>query len=290
MKTFANINEAIAESRNLKHPISAIVDGQQYTVFPSGTTKAKGAAKTVDAPRNYDLPPNAVSLAEHCRHLFERDPQIRIVERALNCAISSKFDDRPHVVLHGPPACGKTEILLAVRRALGPDRVLQFDATSTTKAGAEELLKLSEKIPPVILVEEIEKTDEKSLRWLLGVMDQRGEIRKTTFRGSFHREVKCLCIATANNMALLKTLMDGALASRFVFQPQCQRPGRKVLQKICEREIERIAGKAEWITPTLDYCEASGTDDPRKVVAIMLAGRDALLSGEFQKDLKATGA
>ena len=89
----------------------------------------------------------------------------------------SGFQNRNHCVLFGPPACGKSEILLAFKRLLGADAVMTFDATSTTEAGARRELRQLANIPPIPIVEEIEKTDERSLRWLLGVLDTRGEIR-----------------------------------------------------------------------------------------------------------------
>ena len=223
-------------------------------------------------------------------HIFERDSQIAIVRSAIEAAQASGFRNRFHCVLYGPPACGKTEILQAFKRMLGPDCVLQLDATAMTQAGAIRILLESARIPPVLLIEEIEKVGEEMLRWLLGVLDHRGEIRKTNFNvGNVQREVKMLCLATANDIQSFELAMSGALASRFAHRLFCPRPSRTVLERILEREIGKASGRGEWIKPALEYCARhERTDDPRRVVAVCLSGRDGLLTGEYQRHLQAT--
>lgn len=233
-----------------------------------------------------------VPQGNHFAHLFERDSQIALVQSALDAYIASEYEDRFHSVLFGPPACGKTEILRSFHRMLGEDAVLTFDATSTTKAGAERILLETERIPPVLIVEEIEKTDENSLRWLLGVLDHRAEIRKVTFRTIAAKSVKLLCLATVNDIALFRRVMDGALASRFSHHIHCPRPSRAVLQRILEREIERMGGDVAWIAPALDWCLTHEPEhrknDPRRVITVCLSGRERLLTGEYQRHLAAT--
>ena len=82
-------------------------------------------------------------------------------------------------------------------------------------------------------------------------------------------------------------MMSGALASRFGHKVYFPRPSREILKKILTREVRKIDnGKEEWIEPALDYLlEVEQTDDPRRAISI-LDGRDRLLSGEYQKDLK----
>lgn len=224
--------------------------------------------------------------AEYFGHIYDRDAQIKIVQSAIEAATSSDFRNRFHCVLYGPPACGKTDILASFKRMLGPDAVMQFDATSMTSAGAIKSLTDSAKIPPVLIVEEIEKTDENSLKWLLGVLDHRAEIRKTNFHMNLRREVKLLCLATVNDIVKFKSAMSGALASRFAHKIYCPRPNRAILEKILAREIEKISGNSAWIKPTLDYClDKEGIDDPRRIVSICLSGRNALLTNEYQQAL-----
>lgn len=224
---------------------------------------------------------------EHFAHIYARDAQINIVHSAIRAFIDSDYENRFHAVLFGPPACGKTEVLRSFARALGPEAVLNFDATSTTKAGAEKIILETENIPPILMVEEIEKTDENSLRWLLGLLDHRAEIRKITFRQVSQRNVKLLCLATVNDMDLFKRVMDGALASRFAHKVYCPRPDREVLTRILLREIKSHNGDEKWIEPALDFVlDFEQSTDPRRVIAVCMSGREKLLSGEYQEFLK----
>jgi len=225
----------------------------------------------------------------HFDHIYERSSQISLIESSLNAFITSELRNRFHCVLWGEPASGKTEILRSFSKMLGPELILELDATSTTKAGAERILLEAEHVPPVMICEEIEKTDEASLRWLLGVLDHRGEIRKTTNRGQRQRNVKMLCLATINDMPLFKRVMDGALASRFSQKIYCPRPSKQVLRLILSREVEKIDGNPAWIEPAIDYCvDIEDTNDPRRVVTVCLSGQDRLLTGEYQEWLAET--
>lgn len=225
---------------------------------------------------------------QHFQHLYEREDQIEIVLSSIQAAIKSNFQDRFHVCLAGPAACGKTEILRGVRSMLGNDAVLEYDATATTMAGAIKDLAERAEVPRILLIEEMEKVDENSLRWLLGILDHRAEIRKVNFKQQIHKEVRMLCLCTVNDYDLFTDMMYGALASRFPNHVYCPRPGRKVLEQILKREVERVKGREKWITPTLDYAEKHGITDPRRVISICLCGRNQLLTGEYQKRLDRT--
>jgi MoxR-like ATPase len=139
-------------------------------------------------------------------------------------------------------------------------------------------------LPRVLLVEEIEKADEKSLSWLLSLMDLRGEIRKTTARGKINTDTKMICIATVNDVPTFKKIAFGALYSRFSNKIYFRRPDRELLGRILKREVDAIEGKDEWINPTLDLADEIHTTDPREVISLLLCGRDALLDGTFQKE------
>jgi len=133
------------------------------------------------------------------------------------------------------------------------------------------------------------------LAWLLAALDIRGEIRKVTARANIQRDTKVFCIATVNNVKLFNQLMSGALASRFTRPIYFKRPSRETLAKILKREIDKVNGDEAWIEPALNYCETAinadgtaGITDPRQVIAICLAGRDALLNGKYQQMLNDT--
>jgi chromosomal replication initiation ATPase DnaA len=105
----------------------------------------------------------SLKKGSHFDHLYDRDPHIDRMMAALETAVATDFQKRYHVVLYGPPGCGKTDILLSAGKMMGKENeaYFKFDATSTTQAMALDILLKSEYIPPVLLVEEIEKTDEK---------------------------------------------------------------------------------------------------------------------------------
>ncbi len=225
---------------------------------------------------------------DHFSHLYERDAHINIIHDTIQIAIESEWKHRFHTLLYGPPGTAKTDITVSVKEMVGADSVLEFDATSTTSAGAIRNLEKRDLVPRIMLVEEIEKADENSLRWLLGVMDIRGNIRKLTYRSRTAMEAKMLCIATVNDFDLFKRMMSGALASRFSHQLYCPRPGRALLGKILAREISQLDGDEAWIEPTLDYLARHNITDPRKAMAICLTGRERLLNGEFQRQMDET--
>jgi hypothetical protein len=125
----------------------------------------------------------------------------------------------------------------------------------------------------------------------LGALDDRGELRKINAREMRNREIKILCLATANDKDEFDRLMGGtlkrpgALSSRFVHQLECPRPNREVLRMILTRDIDSYGGSSDWIEPALDLAAEIGTDDPRKVLGF-LDGGHRLLTGEYQRDIR----
>lgn len=226
--------------------------------------------------------------ADNFSHLFGRDAHIARVRKSLEAAIMSGWTNRFHSALIGPPGCGKSDICQSVKRALGDDAVMEFDATATTAAGAIKDLTEREILPRILVVEEIEKADEKTLGYLLGIMDMRGEIRKTTARTQVQRNVRMVVIATVNNLELFEKIASGALASRFANKIGFSRPTRDQLAMILAREVTRIGGDERWIKPALDYCEEHDINDPRSVISICLVGGDDLLSGAYQEMMAET--
>ena len=135
---------------------------------------------------------------------------------------------------------------------------------------------------------EIEKADEKTMSFLLGVLDLRSEIRKTTARQTIQRDTKLFAIATVNDVALFHKLQAGALSSRFTNTIFFKRPSRETLALILTREVSKVQGDPAWINPALDYCDEKGITDPREVIAICLCGQDMLVTGDYQKMLAET--
>ena len=238
-----------------------------------------------------DYAPINLEMGDHFSHIFGLEPQIRRIMRSLKLAKQTNLQKRQHIVLFGLPGSGKTELLRAVGRMLGEEKVnyIEFDATSTTQAGAINVFLSSSFIAPILLVEEIEKTHPNDQRWMLGLLDQRAEIRQVNFRvGQRGKNIRVVCIATCNNIELFKSIQSGALASRFR-SCKCPRPPKDILYKILEREVMQIPnGKKEWIKPTLEFAEELKITDPRDIIDVLLSGQDDLLTGLAQADYRAT--
>lgn len=256
--------------------------------------KSKKSAEAKDATdkANVDIGYNHLEIPEDFEsnfdHLYGLEAHISRVKRAIEGTIETGWSKRLHCALIGPPGCGKSDICGSLKAALGAENVLEFDATSTTMAGAQkeiaDRVDSGQDLPRVLLVEEIEKADEKSLAWLLSLMDLRGEIRKTTARGKINTDTKMICIATVNDVPTFKKIAFGALYSRFSNKIYFRRPTRELLGRILQREVDAIDGKNEWIEKALDLADEIRTTDPREVISLMLCGRDALLDGVFQQE------
>lgn len=239
-----------------------------------------------------DLGSYSLEPGDHFKRLFGREPQLRRLLDAFRLADRTSFSKRTHSLLDGPPGCGKSEIMLALSRMLGHEEEawLWYDATSMTKAGVIEQLIESSHVPPFLFIEEIEKCPEEALRWLLGVMDVRGIIRRTNYRvGNQARAVRMVVTATANDVRLLKGVMSGALYSRFQNNLYCPPPTREIMRQILDREMAEMRGKAKWIEPTLAFAvDKWGISDPRTVIMICSCGGDRLLDGSYQADYEKT--
>lgn len=221
-------------------------------------------------------------------HLFGLDAQIRMVKRAVRTAIDSGWAKRENTVLVGPPGCGKSDISLSLKRALGSDAVWSLDGTAVTDAGIIKQLSEMDILPRIVVIEEIEKANDTAVRSLLAMLDTRGEVRKVTARGSVQRDTKVLAICTVNDWEKFRSMQYGALASRFNNPVHFGRPDRATLQRILEREVKSVNGNLEWVAPALDFCDKHGITDPRRAISTCLLGADELLTGEYQADAEAT--
>jgi hypothetical protein len=262
----------------------ACLDGKPYEV-PEDDDISRNINADMIGYVDVSIPENWEAYFDH---LFGLDAQIAIVRAAIEAGIASNFNNRFHVALAGKPGCGKSDICRSLQAALGEEAVMEYDATAMTGAGAIKDLSEREILPRVLVIEEIEKADEKSLQFLLGLMDTRGEIRKTTARTHIQRDTKLLVIATVNNYEKFKTMNAGALESRFSNKVGFKRPARDLLARILTREVGKINGNDAWITPVLDYADDHGISDPRQVISLCLCGRDGWLDGSYAKTLAAT--
>lgn len=277
---FQNIVSSIIAKAAVPKWTVAMVDGSKYEPVVESNTQDEIGYAPIVIPDNW---------RDNFAHLYGLDPHITRVFGALEAAIRSDWVHRFHGALVGPPGCGKSDVCASLKRALGEEAVMEFDATATTAAGALLELKEREELPRVLVVEEIEKAAENSMQWLLSIMDLRGNIKKRTARGNIDRNTRMLVFATVNDFHGFEKVASGALASRFSNKIFFQRPGRDLLERILVREIESVGGDMRWIAPTLDFAEQRKTTDPREVIALALCGRDGLLDGSYQRDVTATG-
>lgn len=260
-----------------------LVDGEAYKPIAEDKVTNVGDIEyaAIDIPDDWE---------SYFDHLYGLTSHIERVKRALEAGQMSNWNNRYHCALVGPPGCGKSDICQSIKRALGEEAVIEFDATATTAAGAIKELSEREILPRILLVEEIEKADEKAMAFLLSVLDLRSSIRKVTARSTVIRDTKLFAIATVNDIPLFEKLQAGALASRFANHISFKRPSRDQLTMILNREIERVDGDIDWVLPAIEYCESVGIDDPRRVTAVCLCGREMLLTGEYQKMLGETSS
>lgn len=251
--------------------------------------------KKADEPKNLGVI-NLIPSGEF-DHIYDRKHQINRIFNSLDLAVKTNFGKRTHCLLHGSPGCGKTEILEAFKRMLGEqdEAYLSIDGSNMTKAGIVEQLIESPAVPPVLIIEEIEKCEEQHLRWLMSIMDKRGEVRRTNYRvGTQCKDVRMVVLATANNTEILDRYMGGAISSRFDQKIYCPRPSETVMRQILLREIKGIEptnpdGNPDWVEKTIEFMYKKwGITDPRSLISFCTGGRDKVISGEAQEEWEAT--
>lgn len=155
-------------------------------------------------------------------------------------------------------------------------------------------LAVTNKLPEIICIEEIEKQHMDNLLTLLSVMGS-GYIMKTNARiGRMKQLAKCVIWATCNDKQLLKNFRDGALWSRFTHKLHCRRPSRELMTRIIKDKVANTNGDPRWADAAIDFAydgmaSAVGQSivDPRAILGL-LDGADRLLDGSYQADYLAT--
>lgn len=235
--------------------------------------------------------------------VYEREAHIRMIHDSMLMYQRSKGERRSHVLLEGGPATAKTTLFerfkIFYEHGLPDDleRVAFIDGPTMSKAGLENWMMqmaVSNKLPEVVCVEEIEKQNMDNLLTLLSVMGS-GYIMKTNARiGRMKQLAKCVIWATCNDKQLLKGFRNGALWSRFTHKLHCKSPTRELMEKIVRDMCIKCGGDLRWVKPIIRFAyeeviQATGVPmtDPREVLGL-LDGGDRLLDGSYQQDFLTT--
>ncbi len=240
-----------------------------------------------------ELPPLTDEvLARYFARIYDREAHIRIIYDNLALAVKTGFRTRHHLLLHGKPACAKTEILLCFIDWLGEGLIMPVDASTMTKAGLErELLNASmeRRLRPILIVEEIEKCADENTSCLIQVMDSRGKIQRTNARdGDISADCKIIVWATCNDESALKKFHDGAIWSRFSVKQECHRPDEALMRRILLRECEEIDGDPAWVDVVIPFLYTElvkhpkfkdDYDDPRLGRSLLAGGARLLDDG-----------
>lgn len=225
--------------------------------------------------------------------LFDRAAHIRVIFSSLKTMKKTEGMRRNHCLLWGLPACAKSTLFNGVMKVLGPGGYLSINSNSATKAGIEKIFLhhvAQVGLPPILFIEEIEKTQEAILTTWLSIMDDRAEVRKVNFRTAQSADARVLCIATANDKVLLDRLMGGrdnhpgALSSRFTKKLYVPRPNAETMKRILLRDIKLYGGRDEWADKCLEIAGELNTNDPRTVLSF-LDGGDRLMDGHYKEDI-----
>jgi hypothetical protein len=275
-------------------------DGEEWKALSPAEKmeRARGRAEGTVTYAEVSMP-NGEDVKEYTHGLVGIDAQIRMILRSMETSVDSDFKSRSHGLLLGPPGCGKSQTLSKFRDMFPNDAVLLIDGTAMTSAGITKMLDEElETMPRFIFVEEIDKAPNDAVAVLLGLMDKRGELRKTTYRKSISKDCRVCVFATANSFAKVRNMQEGALLSRFGNPIVYTRPSDDQMRTIINYNLEEMGiqhkNSSRWIDRALEWAKKwqdkleIDTMDPRFLISMVVNGKDDLLSGKFQADLEAT--
>lgn len=223
--------------------------------------------------------------------LYGKSDALTIIMSALKTYNDTDGAVRIHSLIIGSPSSGKTELLNRIELMVGKDQVFRTNSESMSKAGAENsILNFPGPLPPILIIEELEKTDPDNLRWLLSAIDTRQEIIKITAKeGVERRSVPFICIGTCNNLEKLQKMHSGSIASRFSNKVFVKDMDDSTLCKILIDNLHKIPNHdIRWAQAAIDLARELGEVSVRKCLAIMFCGREKLLTGEYAKILKSS--
>jgi hypothetical protein len=258
----------------------------------AAASDADDARPVLATPRTPFRPPPLTPevLATHFADVYDRDAQLRLIDDAVQTHVLTGGDIRAHCILFGLPGGCKSTLLERLKPLYDDEheRMVFMDATSMTKAGLENwLIEQAEakSLPEILVIEEIEKVDNKDNLMCLGSTMASGYLLKTNARiGRVQVPCKFLVLATCNDEEALKAFRRGFLWDRFTNQSYCPLPDRETLRRVLLDKVARIpGGRPSWADRALELADRLGVRTPRKVIGY-LAGRHRLDSGDYQRD------
>lgn len=229
--------------------------------------------------------------------IYEREPHLRIVHSAVKTSMESSGRVLSHVLLYGEPGACKTRLMECYKTwyeadGKNPDLVAVVDGATMTKAGLEtfllDLYKLN-RMPHVLVMDEIEKQDPKNLLGLLNVMGSGALTRLNARTGHIRVPVNFTVVGICNDEELLKQFAKGALYSRFTHKLYCPPPSREIALLILAKTAREMGIVNQADAERLAEAALElGWDilEQRDIRALKghLDGRERLLSGEWQAD------
>jgi hypothetical protein len=288
-----NIPDLPAEEKeDLSHVVQGAADGEAVDDIVN-FEKAKKIEEIIIPEELVRGSDSDIENHHAFKGLFGIGPHVRILFSRIKSMKDTQGRRRNHTVYWGRPACGKSSILLGAQKVLGPGAFVSINGNAATKAGIEAIFldRLRKTgVPPILFVEEMEKTQETILTVWLSVMDERAEVRKVTFRSQQRVNANVLVVATVNDKVLFDRLMGGrpdapgAISSRFCQHLYVPRPNADIMRRILLRDVELYGGDQKWVDPCLELAKTLNEDDPR-VVLSYLDGQERLLNGSYQEDI-----
>lgn len=257
----------------------------------------------VKSPQEIEIPQVLISgtddeIEEHpaIQGIYGRGAHIRMLFDSVSTALDTRFTVVNHVLLEGDPAGAKSQIGKALKNVVGPGGFHEFNACSLTKAGLLRLFFETYRdrtqehwanVPPFWIFEEFDKISKEVAEILLRLLDDAREVRRTFNRGDDFVRANLLCVAVINDRKRFESLAGGALEGRFKRKIFVPLPDRELIRRILYREVERMDGDEAWVEPCLQLMDITSSRDTREIIG-WLAGRERLLTGQYQEDLLAT--
>ena len=153
------------------------------------------------------------------------------IKETLARAVSSQ--KKINFLLQGPPACAKSLMLDAIKRAAPDPYSYEAFGSRTSSAGLSDVL--FEKSPRILLLDEADKMDGECYAICLGLMETGAVVE--TKKGKIRNEnLDCMVIAACNSSAK----MSREFLSRFAFHPYFPEYTRQEFIDVCVGMLTRL--------------------------------------------------